>query len=61
MTDINEELLKKSAEELNAPYYVLDVTKPEDWQSVLGNIETEFSQLNILTVSYTHLTLPTKA
>ena len=48
MTDINEELLKKSAEELNAPYYVLDVTKPEDWQSVLGNIETEFSQLNIL-------------
>ena len=48
MTDINEELLKKSAEELNAPYYVLDVTKPEDWQSVLGSIETEFSQLNIL-------------
>ena len=48
MTDINEELLKKSAEELNAPFYILDVTKPEDWQSVLGNIETEFSQLNIL-------------
>ena len=48
MTDINEELLKKSADELNAPYYILDVTKPEDWQSVLGNVEKEFSKLNIL-------------
>ena len=48
LTDINEELLKKSAKELNAPYYVLDVTSPEDWQRVLENIETEFSRLNIL-------------
>ena len=48
MTDINEELLKKSADELNAPYYILDVTKPEDWQSILGNVEKEFSKLNIL-------------
>ena len=47
MTDINEDLLKKSADELNAPYYRLDVTKPDDWQSVLGNIETEFSKLTI--------------
>ena len=48
MTDINADLLKKSAEELNAPHYVLDVTKPEDWQSVIKQIESDFSKLNIL-------------
>ena len=61
MTDINADLLKKSAEELNAPHYVLDVTKPEDWQSVIKQIESDFSKLNILiNLSLIHISEPTR-
>ena len=65
LTDINEDLLEKTATELDAPFKVLDVTEPEAWQNVIAEIEKDYGKLHVLinnagigaggAVSYTHL------
>ena len=48
LTDINEDLLEKTATELDAPFKVLDVTEPEAWQNVIAEIEKDYGKLHVL-------------
>ena len=48
LTDINENLLEKTASELDAPFKVLDVTEPKAWQNVIAEIEKDYGKLHVL-------------
>ena len=56
LIDVNEENLKKVSSDLDAEYFVGDVSDPDLMSEAIGNLDN----INCLvTVSYTHLTLPT--
>ena len=48
ITDINESILEEAAEELSCEKIVLDVTKENQWKSVISQIDKQFGSLNIL-------------
>ena len=48
ITDINEDVLKETSEELSCKYLMLDVTKESDWKDVIGKIKEDEASLNIL-------------
>ena len=48
ITDINEPILEEAAEELSCEKIVLDVTKENQWKSVISQIDKQFGSLNIL-------------
>ena len=48
LTDINEDLLEKTATEVGAPFKVLDVTEPKAWQNVIAEIEKDYGKLHVL-------------
>ena len=48
ISDINEETLGETAEELSCDYLVLDVTNEDQWQTVITNIKDDIGSLNIL-------------
>ena len=47
ITDINEDVLKETSEELSCKYFMLDVTKESDWKDVIGKIKEDEASLNI--------------
>ena len=48
ITDINEPILEETAKELSCEKIVLDVTKENQWKSVISQIDKQFGSLNIL-------------
>ena len=48
ITDINEDVLKETSEELSCKYLMLDVTKESNWKDVIGKIKEDEASLNIL-------------
>ena len=51
ITDINEPILEEAAEELSCEKIVLDVTKEDQWKSVISHIDKQFGSLNIFLAS----------
>ena len=48
ITDINEETLSETSNELSCEHMVLDVTKEDQWKKVIAHIEKNTGSLNIL-------------
>ncbi len=48
ISDINEETLEETAEELSCDHLVLDVTNKDQWQTVITKIKDDIGSLNIL-------------
>ena len=48
ITDINEGALEKTSKELSCKYFLLDVTKEDQWKDVIKKIKKDFGSLNIL-------------
>ena len=47
-SDINEDVLQKTAEEISCDHLVLDVTNKDQWQQVITKIKDDIGSLNIL-------------
>jgi len=48
ISDINEDVLQKTAEEISCDHLVLDVTNKDQWQQVITKIKDDIGSLNIL-------------
>ena len=48
ISDINEDVLQKTAEEISCDHLVLDVTNKDQWQQVITKIKDDVGSLNIL-------------
>ena len=48
ISDINEDVLQKTAEEISCDHLVLDVTNKDQWQQVITKINDDIGSLNIL-------------
>ena len=48
ISDINEDVLQKTAEEITCDHLVLDVTNKDQWQQVITKIKDDVGSLNIL-------------
>ena len=48
ISDINEDVLQKTAEEISCDHLFLDVTNEDQWQTVITNIKDDIGSLNIL-------------
>ena len=48
ISDINEDVLQKTAEEISCDHLVLDVTNKDQWQEVITKIKDDIGSLNIL-------------
>ena len=48
ISDINEDVLQKTAEEITCDHLVLDVTNKDQWQQVITKIKDDIGSLNIL-------------
>ena len=48
ISDINEDALQKTAEEIACDHLVLDVTNKDQWQQVITKIKDDIGSLNIL-------------
>ena len=48
IADINESSLKETAKELSCEKILLDVTKEDQWENVVSQIESQFGSLHIL-------------
>jgi|TARA_B100001778_G_C18443107_1_gene563277 NAD(P)-dependent dehydrogenase (short-subunit alcohol dehydrogenase family) len=48
ISDINEDVLQKTAEEISCDHLVLDVTNKDQWQQVITKIKDDLGSLNIL-------------
>ena len=62
--DIDESEAKKALEKVNSEnltYQIVDVSNYETINLKLSEIENSHGKIDIFAVSYTHLTLPTKA
>ena len=47
ISDINEDVLQKTAEEISCDHLVLDVTNKDQWQQVITKIKDDVGSLNI--------------
>ena len=48
ISDINEDAMQKTAEEISCDHLVLDVTNKDQWQQVITKIKDDVGSLNIL-------------
>jgi len=48
ISDINEDVLQKTAEEISCDHLFLDVTNKDQWQQVITKIKDDIGSLNIL-------------
>ena len=60
IADINKDGAKKVANELGALAITCDISKEDEINKLVRKCEQEIGPIEIFSVSYTHLTLPTK-